>query len=51
MFAWTGSPDITGWNNIYGCRDDAKNQNQQNRQGYCSAKVTSLLNKVNSSFS
>jgi len=50
MFAWTGSPDITGWNNIYGCRDDAKNQNQQNRQGYCSAKVTSLLNKVNSSF-
>ena len=51
MFAWTGSPDITGWNNIYGCRDDAKNQNQQNRQGYCNAKVTSLLNKVNSSFS
>jgi peptide/nickel transport system substrate-binding protein len=51
MYAWTGSPDITGWNNIYGCRDDAKNQNQQNRQGYCSAKVTNLLNRVNSSFS
>jgi peptide/nickel transport system substrate-binding protein len=51
MYAWTGSPDITGWNNIYGCRDDAKNQNQQNRQGYCNAKVTKLLNQVNSSFS
>jgi glutathione transport system substrate-binding protein len=51
MYAWNGSPDITGWNNIYGCRDDAKNQNQQNRQGYCSAKVTRLLNQVNSSFS
>jgi peptide/nickel transport system substrate-binding protein len=51
MYAWVGSPDITGWNNIYGCRDDAKNQNQQNRQGYCSAKVTSLLNQVNASFS
>jgi len=51
LFAWVGSPDITGWNNIYGCRDDAKNVNQQNRQGYCSTKVTSLLNQVNSSFS
>jgi ABC-type transport system substrate-binding protein len=51
LFAWVGSPDITGWNNIYGCRDDAKNVNQQNRQGYCSAKVTKLLNQVNSSFS
>jgi peptide/nickel transport system substrate-binding protein len=51
MFAWNGSPDITGWNNVYGCRDDAKNQNQQNRQGYCSAKVTRFLNQVNSSFS
>jgi peptide/nickel transport system substrate-binding protein len=51
QYAWVGSPDITGWNNIYGCRDDAKNQNQQNRQGYCNAKVTSLLNQVNASFS
>jgi peptide/nickel transport system substrate-binding protein len=51
QYAWVGSPDITGWNNVYGCRDDAKNQNQQNRQGYCNAKVTSLLNQVNASFS
>jgi peptide/nickel transport system substrate-binding protein len=51
MYAWVGSPDITGWENIYGCRNDATNQAQQNRQGYCNRKVDSLLRQVNASFS
>jgi peptide/nickel transport system substrate-binding protein len=51
QYAWSSSPDVTGWNNVYGCRDDAKNQNQQNRQGYCNPKVDKLLTKVNQTFS
>jgi len=50
LFAWQGSPDLSGLNNIYGCRDDVKNLNQQNDQGYCNAKVTRLLNQVNRTF-
>ena len=50
LFAWQGSPDLSGLNNIYSCRDDAANKNQQNDQGYCNAKVTRLLDKVNKTF-
>jgi ABC-type transport system substrate-binding protein len=50
LFAWQGSPDLSGLNNLYGCRDNAKNTNQQNDQGYCNQKVTRLLNQVNRTF-
>ena len=50
LFAWQGSPDLSGLNNLYGCRDDKANTNQQNDQGYCNAKVTRWLNQVNRTF-
>jgi peptide/nickel transport system substrate-binding protein len=50
LFAWQGSPDLSGLNNIYGCRDDQANKNQQNDQGYCNQKVTRLLDQVNRTF-
>jgi len=50
LFAWQGSPDLSGLNNIYGCRDDVKNTNQQNTQAYCNAKVSRWLNQVNRTF-
>lgn len=51
MYAWVGSPDITGWDNIYGCRNDTTKEGQQNRQGYCNSKVDRLLKQVNKTFS
>ena len=51
MYAWVGSPDITGWDNIYGCRNDATKEGQQNRQGYCNSRVNKLLKQVNATFS
>lgn len=50
LFAWQGSPDLSGLNNIYACRNDQTNTNQQNTQGYCNAKVTRWLNQVNRTF-
>jgi len=50
LFAWQGSPDLSGLNNLYGCRDDATNKNQQNDQGYCNPKVSRLLDQVNKTF-
>jgi peptide/nickel transport system substrate-binding protein len=43
-YAWSASsPDISGWENIYGCRNEHTGQGLQNRQGYCNKKVTRLL--------
>ena len=50
LFAWQGSPDLSGIDNLYGCRNDAANYAQQNDQGYCNPKVTALLKKVNATF-
>jgi peptide/nickel transport system substrate-binding protein len=47
LYAWQGSPDLTQNTNIYACRDDKANFAQQNTQGYCNAKVTRLLKRVN----
>jgi len=47
---WQGSPDLSGLDNIYACRNDATNYAQQNYQGYCNAKVTRLLKRVNTTF-
>jgi peptide/nickel transport system substrate-binding protein len=48
---WIGSPDLSGLDNLYACRNDATNYAQQNYQGYCNAKVTRLLKLVNKTFS
>src|SRR6266508_152501 len=47
---WIGSPDLSGLDNLYGCRDDATNYAQQNYQGYCNQTVTKLLKRVNLTF-
>ena len=47
---WIGSPDLSGLDNLYGCRNDATNEAQQNYQGYCNKKVDSLLKRVNVTF-
>jgi peptide/nickel transport system substrate-binding protein len=47
---WQGSPDLSGLDNLYGCRDDATNQAQQNYQGYCNKVVDSSLKKANVTF-
>ena len=47
---WQGSPDLSGLDNIYACRNDQTNYAQQNYQGYCNAKVTRLLKRVNLTF-
>jgi len=48
-YAWSSSsPDISGWDNIYGCRSEAKGEGLQNRQGYCNKRVSANLIKGNS---
>jgi len=47
---WIGSPDLSGLDNLYGCRNDATNEAQQNYQGYCSKVVDSSLKKANVTF-
>jgi peptide/nickel transport system substrate-binding protein len=47
---WQGSPDLSGLDQLYGCRDDATNYAQQNYQGYCDKTVTRLLKQVNQTF-
>jgi peptide/nickel transport system substrate-binding protein len=42
LYAWVGSPDISDWGAIYGCRSGSDHA-QNNNQGYCNRKVDSLL--------
>lgn len=45
-YAWSsGSPDVSGWDNIYGCR--TATEAQQNDQGYCNRAVDRLLKRSN----
>ena len=46
MFAWIGSPDISGQDAIYGCRSGSDHA-QDNNQGYCDQKVDRLLVNAN----
>ena len=46
LFAWVGSPDISGWDAIYGCRSGSDHA-QDNNQGYCDQKVDRLLVSAN----
>jgi len=47
-YAWSSaSPDVSGWDNIYGCRDERKGVGLSNRQGYCNANVTRWLRAAN----
>jgi peptide/nickel transport system substrate-binding protein len=48
---WQGTPDLSGLDNLYGCRNDAANEAQQNYQGYCNKVVDSSLKKANVTFS
>jgi len=50
LYAWVGSPDISGLDSIYGCRNDATNEAQQNTTNYCNKKVDTLLKKANTIF-
>ncbi len=50
LYAWVGSPDISGLDSIYGCRNDATNEAQQNNQQYCNRKVDNLLKQANRIF-
>lgn len=45
-YAWvSSSPDVSGWDSIYGCRTDV--EAQQNAQGYCNRTVDRLLKRGN----
>ena len=45
-YAWTSaSPDISGWDSIYGCR--TATEAQQNDQGYCNRTVDRLFKRGN----
>jgi peptide/nickel transport system substrate-binding protein len=45
-YAWTSpSPDISGWDSIYGCR--TATEAQQNDQGYCNRTADRLLKRGN----
>jgi peptide/nickel transport system substrate-binding protein len=46
LFAWVGTPDISGWDAIYGCRSGSDHA-QDNNQGYCDQKVDKLLVSAN----
>ena len=46
LFAWIGSPDISGNDAIYGCRSGSTHA-QDNNQGYCNRKVDKLLVAAN----
>jgi peptide/nickel transport system substrate-binding protein len=50
LYAWVGSPDISGLDSIYGCRNDATNEAQQNNQGFCIRKADTLLKQANRIF-
>jgi peptide/nickel transport system substrate-binding protein len=45
-YAWVSpSPDISGWDSIYGCQ--TATEAQQNNQGYCNRTVDRLLKQAN----
>jgi peptide/nickel transport system substrate-binding protein len=46
LFAWVGTPDISGWDAIYGCRSGSDHA-QDNNQGFCDQKVDRLLVAAN----
>jgi peptide/nickel transport system substrate-binding protein len=46
LFAWVGSPDISGWDAIYGCRSGSDHA-QDNNQGYCNRTVDKDLVAAN----
>jgi len=46
LFAWVGSPDISGWDDIYGCRSGSDHA-QDNNQGYCNKAVDADLVAAN----
>lgn len=48
IFAWVGSPDVSSWVDVYGCRDDAKNIAQDNDQGFCYPRVHRNLDRAKS---
>jgi peptide/nickel transport system substrate-binding protein len=50
LYAWVGNPDISGLDSIYGCRNDATNEAQQNNQGYCNRTADKLLKRANRIF-
>jgi ABC-type transport system substrate-binding protein len=50
LYAWIGNPDISGLDSIYGCRNDATNEAQQNNTGHCNKKADRLLKKANTIF-
>jgi peptide/nickel transport system substrate-binding protein len=50
LYAWIGNPDISGLDSIYGCRNDATNEAQQNNTGHCNKRADALLKKANTIF-
>jgi peptide/nickel transport system substrate-binding protein len=50
LYAWIGNPDISGLDSIYGCRNDATNEAQQNNTGHCNKAADKLLKKANTIF-
>jgi peptide/nickel transport system substrate-binding protein len=50
LYAWIGNPDISGLDSIYGCRNDATNEAQQNNTGHCNKRADKLLKQANQIF-
>jgi peptide/nickel transport system substrate-binding protein len=50
LYAWIGNPDISGLDSIYGCRNDATNEAQQNNTGHCNKAADKLLKRANTIF-
>jgi peptide/nickel transport system substrate-binding protein len=50
LYAWIGNPDISGLDSIYGCRNDATNEAQQNNTGHCNKRADKLLKQANTIF-
>jgi peptide/nickel transport system substrate-binding protein len=50
LYAWIGNPDISGLDSIYGCRNDATNEAQQNNTGHCNKRADNLLKQANTIF-
>jgi peptide/nickel transport system substrate-binding protein len=50
LYAWVGNPDISGLDSIYGCRNDATNEAQQNNTGHCNKQADKLLKQANTIF-
>ena len=50
LYAWVGQPDLSGLDSVYGCRNDATNEAQQNSTNYCNRRVDRLLKQANPIF-